>query len=359
MVNGDIYGFIAFVNVLSINSTKEFSTKHVVLALFNFDLGIEVCFYNGMTAYIATWLEFAFPLYLLCIIAVLVVASRYSVKIERLARKKVIPVIATIFLLSYNKIMIVTFNVLFSYSIIHHLHSKKTTMCWDIDTGISLFGVFHLLLVLFCVILLLFVIIPINALLIYAKLFYNFRFIVSRLKPFIDAYTAPLKDCCRYFLGLEFLLRAAVYVIKHVWPNQGAIVYSIISVAFIAYLCRFQPFKHAVNNLIYFTYILCLNLISILFMHYSVMKSEPSKNYVIMVAVIVQVALAVFGLIVVYHIWKFILCRYRIFIKLETYLLAITMKYSLRFCTKKPTDNVQRSMDRYEEYQEELLVIDS
>jgi len=126
MVNGDIYGFVAFVNTLSTNGAKEYPTKYVVVDLFNLDFGIETCFYNGMTQHVATWLEFIFPVYLLCTVAVLVVASRYSVNVERLTRKKVIPVIATLFLLSYNKIMIVTFNVLFSYSTIHHLNSKKT-----------------------------------------------------------------------------------------------------------------------------------------------------------------------------------------------------------------------------------------
>ena len=59
VVNGDVYGFIMFVNVLSGNIRSTYM-KHVILALFNFDLGIEVCFYNGMTTYVATWLEFVF-----------------------------------------------------------------------------------------------------------------------------------------------------------------------------------------------------------------------------------------------------------------------------------------------------------
>jgi len=178
VVNGDIYGFIVFVNTLSTNGAKEYSTKFVVVDLFNLDIGIEVCFYNGMTPHVATWLGFIFPIYLLCIVAGLVVASRYSVNVERLTRKKVIPVIATLFLLSYNKIMIVTFDVLFSYSTNHHLNSKKTEIHWTIDTGIPLFGIRHLLLFCFCAMVLLLLIVPINALLIYAKPFYRFRIIV-------------------------------------------------------------------------------------------------------------------------------------------------------------------------------------
>ena len=76
-----------------------------------------------------------------------------------------------------------------------------------------------------------------------------------------------------------------------------------------------------------------------------------------MVAIIVHIALAVFTLIVAYHIWKFILCRYSIFVKLQLNFTANMMKYSI-FRTKKTTINIQRSVDRYEVYREELLVMD-
>ena len=51
-------------------------------------LSIEMCFYDGMTAYIATWLQFIFPLYLLLIVLGLVMASRYISRVEKITRKK-------------------------------------------------------------------------------------------------------------------------------------------------------------------------------------------------------------------------------------------------------------------------------
>ena len=71
-----------FVNTLSTNSAKKYLTKCMLVDLFNLDLGIKFCFYSGMTSYVASWLEFGFPFYLLCIVAGLVIASRYSVKVE-------------------------------------------------------------------------------------------------------------------------------------------------------------------------------------------------------------------------------------------------------------------------------------
>ena len=92
IVNGNFYGFIFFVNTVSISTLEMFATKreiaYTLILLFNLDLGIEVCFYNGMTTYASMWLQFLFPIYLLSIVAGLVVASRYSSKIEKITRKK-------------------------------------------------------------------------------------------------------------------------------------------------------------------------------------------------------------------------------------------------------------------------------
>ena len=185
VTNGDIYGFVLFVNVVSVNSCKELLTQYVIVALSNLDLGIEVCFYDGMTDYDTIWLQFAFPVYILTLVGGLVVASRYSARIERLTRRKVIPVIATLILLSYNKIMIVTFKGLFSYTTFYYLKSGKSITYWAIDTSIVLFRAKHLLLFIFCAMVFLFVIIPINAMLLFTKRFYHFKFVTQYFKPLI------------------------------------------------------------------------------------------------------------------------------------------------------------------------------
>ena len=100
----------------------------MLILLSNLDLGIEMCFYDGMTAYVATWLQFIFPLYLLLIVLGLVMISRYISRVEKITRKKVIPVIATLYLLSYNKIIMVTFRGLFSYNSIGYLYSGNTKL---------------------------------------------------------------------------------------------------------------------------------------------------------------------------------------------------------------------------------------
>ena len=65
---GTIQGFIFYVNIIQANTSfffpaGEVNILTVFIAWLNLDLGIESCFYDGMTAYAYIWLQFLFPFY--------------------------------------------------------------------------------------------------------------------------------------------------------------------------------------------------------------------------------------------------------------------------------------------------------
>ena len=68
---GTINGLIFYANIVRANHATFFppNTTNSFLSWFiawvNLDLGIETCFYNGLDAYVKTWLQFVFPLYIL------------------------------------------------------------------------------------------------------------------------------------------------------------------------------------------------------------------------------------------------------------------------------------------------------
>ena len=137
VADGAINAFILYINIVSINSTVLFSSHNTstatgvaysFISLANLDMGIEMCFYNGMDDYAKMWLQLLFPLYLILIAAALIVGSRYSARIQRLTAQRALPVLATLFLLSYTKILRTVSSVLFSYSTIIQLPSDHTTL---------------------------------------------------------------------------------------------------------------------------------------------------------------------------------------------------------------------------------------
>ena len=115
----------------------------------NLDLSIPVCFYNGMDDYVKMWLQLAFPFYL---ILCLIMASRYFPTVQRLTSCRALSVLASLFLLSYTKILLTISSVIFSYSTIIHLPSKHTKLVWSVDGNIPLLGARFILLFTSCLV---------------------------------------------------------------------------------------------------------------------------------------------------------------------------------------------------------------
>ena len=255
-MHGNINGFILYVNVLVGNNYSMFpkgSILFVLISLLNLDLGIETCFYHGMTEYDKTWLQFTFPVYLLLIVASLAFASRYSSSVERLTRRRVIPVIATIFFLSYTKLLLATTKVLFSYKAVYGLDDSHTFIIWMWDSSIPLLGIKFICLFAACLIVFLIVLVPFNFVMLFTKFFYHFRFVVKYIKQFVDACQAPVKDKFRYFFGLELVVRSIYFTLGNRILNvyQTFSLSTLTSTLLLVYLCIFQPFKRTANNALY------------------------------------------------------------------------------------------------------------
>ena len=108
VTDGTINVLLLYVNLAGINSTALFQTftpVYTFTSLANLDLGIQTCFYDGMDDYAKMWLQLAFPFYLIFIATSLIITSRYSSTIQRLTARRALPVLATLFLLSYAKIL--------------------------------------------------------------------------------------------------------------------------------------------------------------------------------------------------------------------------------------------------------------
>jgi len=130
-----------------------------------------------MDDYAKMWLQLTFPIYLIFIATSLIIASCYSIIIQRLTAHRTLPVLATLFLLSYAKILRTVSSVLFFYSSITHLsYSKHTTLLWSVDANVPLFGVRFI--ILFIVYLILFLILlPFYVILMFTRALSRFQFI--------------------------------------------------------------------------------------------------------------------------------------------------------------------------------------
>ena len=231
VINGTINTFIFYVNILNINIFTLFpSCKPQVacslLSLFNLDLGITTCFYNGMDDYAKAWLQLVFPSYMLTIALLLIITSCYSIRVQRLTAQRALPVLATLFLLSYTKVLQTVCKVLFSYAKIIHLSYNTTEYVWSIDTVAPLLGLKFTLIFVICLVIF-FILMPFNFVLLCTRKLSYFK-LVTMFKPLLGTYFSSHKDKVYYWTGLQLLVREIVLALSGLLKDSNLLAIVIL-----------------------------------------------------------------------------------------------------------------------------------
>ena len=162
-----------------------------------------------------TWLQFLFPLYIWSIAAALIVSSHYSTRVSRFIGSNTVPVLATLFLITYAKILRLIIDVI-SFTTITFPDGYKSKV-WFMDGNIKILTGKHIPLFLVTLLFLLFsmpfTITLLTIQLIYKISHYRVMFWVNKLKPLFDAYTGPYKAKHHYWTGLLLIFRIVLLII--------------------------------------------------------------------------------------------------------------------------------------------------
>ena len=213
---GTLNGLIVYANILSLNSTNSANFLTVFIAWLNLDFGIPLCFYNGMDAYARTWLQFVFPLYIWIIIGLIILLSNFSQRIAKVFGTNPVAVLATLFLLSYTKILR---TIITAVSLTFLEYPDQNKAVWLHDANIGYFEGKHIPLFLAAVFMFLTFFLPYTIVLLLGQCFqarshmWLFSWANnSRLKAFMDAYHAPYKPRHRYWTGLLLVIRSVTFL---------------------------------------------------------------------------------------------------------------------------------------------------
>uniref|UniRef100_A0A1X7V2V2 Uncharacterized protein n=1 Tax=Amphimedon queenslandica TaxID=400682 RepID=A0A1X7V2V2_AMPQE len=77
----------------------------VFISWLNLNLGFPLCFFNGMTEILKAGLSLLFPVYLILIVGLLIILSRYSVTVSNRFSRSSIQVLVTVVHLSFTKLL--------------------------------------------------------------------------------------------------------------------------------------------------------------------------------------------------------------------------------------------------------------
>ena len=141
VTKGTINGLILYANIVWAYQSLLFppqkwtnpgiQIEKVFIAWLNLDFGIETCFFQGLTAYWKTWLQFVFPIYVWIIAGLMIVTAHYSTLVTKLLGNNSVPVLATLFLLSYSKLLR-TIVTVFGFAELKFPNGSTTTV-WTFD----------------------------------------------------------------------------------------------------------------------------------------------------------------------------------------------------------------------------------
>jgi len=254
-----------------------------------------------------------FPIYLIFIATLLIITSRYSITIQRLTARRALPVLATLFLLFYTKVLLTVSNVLFFYTSITRLPSNHITVVWSVDTSVPLFGVKFTILFAACLILFL-ILVPFNVVLILTKKLSYFK-LVTYFKPLLDAHQGPYKMTFYYWPGLQLLLRAIFFGLSATDRNINLTISVIMFEVLIWVQVKCFPFKTFENNALEFFSLVNLHTV------FAMSLVLTSKS----VIVDISVALAMFHLVcvILIHMKRALFKNSKCLTKISTFLTAV------------------------------------
>ena len=189
----------------------------VFLAWFNLDFGIETCFFVGLDAFWKTWLQFLFPFYIWAIAGVIIVACHYSSRLTNLIGSRAVPLLATLFLLSYMKLLRMIIDATLVAVIVQYPQNTSYWV-WYLNGNLRYCHHPHVYLFIAAIATLLFLWLPYTLLLLFIQPLRRVSHLrplkwINRLVPVYDAHLSTLKDRYQYWFGTMLLVRGILFVI--------------------------------------------------------------------------------------------------------------------------------------------------
>ena len=318
VTQGLINGLIFYANILwaykiilfpsDIGKSYLFTVLQIFIAWLNLDFGIENCFIIGLNAFWKTWLQFLFPLYIWAIAGVIVVACHYSSRLTNLIGSRAVPLLATLFLLSYMKLFHTIIDAT-SVAVIAQYPKNTSYIAWYLDGNLCYCQHPHIYLFIAAIVTLVFLWFPYTLLLLFIQPLRRVSHLrplkwINKLAPVFDAYFSPLKHKHQYWFGTMLLVRGILLVLLTITSVAKPKLNIFILFQFMAFLFFFISVKNVYKrmNVRVFESATLLNLIVL--SAGTLYKWESTVSRKILLKVSIGIAFVQFCVIVVWSLIK-------------------------------------------------------
>ena len=316
---GTINGLLFYASMVKLNEAFFFPNGSIpvvsqFISWLNLDLGIEVCLFDGLNGYWNTWLQFTFPAYMFLLMGCIIVGCRYSVWLCRLCGSHAVPALATLFLMSYTKILRTVTDAL---SMSHLPCNDSILTVWSIDGNIEYGSGKHLVLVIMsCGVLVMSLAYPVLVLCAPLLERYSDKCIpqqckwnpVARLKPLLDAYGGPYKDKYRFWTGVTLMVRLILTVTFSFTSGKLAVINASIIITIVVGIFTFWfiangVYKNMCISILELFYLLNLIMLSTVSLTILFLKSD---EFLLATIISVSLSIVVFLVTMAMHLkWNF------------------------------------------------------
>ncbi len=308
---GTINGLLFYANIVSENKATFFPPQaaegflSVFIAWLNLNLGINSCFYDGLDAYVFTWLQLPFPIYIWLLAFVIIIGCRHAAFMNKLCGTNIVQVLATLFLLSYTKLQN-SITTSLSFTAVE-VSNGENMLVWLKDGNIPYLQGKHIALFLvnflFLLIFLAYTLSIVFAPWLQRKTQYRVFCWVLKLKPLFDAYFGPLKDQHRYWTGVLLLSRLVLSLVSavNILGDDSVNLLAIIMVSMLLLLQSGHVYKSVILTILdsfYFVNLGFLASVTLFNKLYSV------RNQYAAIYVSTGSAFAAFSVTLLYHCFR-------------------------------------------------------
>ena len=210
--------------------------------LLNLQIGISLCFYDGMTSLSRTGLQLVFPMYLYVLMVVFTILCRhYSWMSTHFSPAKTL---MTLSVMCYTSVLTTCVELLGAVRIVT-FGGMNTSYRWYNDPNQVYFQGLHGFLWSISIVIILIYIIPFPILLLLPNLAYKH---LVRFTPLFDALWAAYKPKYRFWLGIRLISVAFLFISTRLPDGYGITFGGIYAVVFFQLQGAILPFKEKVAN---------------------------------------------------------------------------------------------------------------
>ena len=232
VLQGDIIGIAFYANAVGI--MDEFLLKYsvrpfyIILALINLGLGFETCFFDGMDEFSKAIVHFVFPLYLIALLIIIIIAAhKYNLKVFRIrfVARRSVPVLATIMLLTYSGLINAVIYGL-QYTHVYNVDTGTHGMVWLHQPKLKYFKGKHIAVGALCLVVTVFYLLPLTIVTLFGDLF-RIRSRNLWYSHFLDVFHGAFRYPFGFWFGTRLLFRIIFITLNIAINNTSVVAYTI------------------------------------------------------------------------------------------------------------------------------------